>query len=207
MDSQEGRARLVELARPLLERLPAGVLRQMMFSHLETRVGLGSGSLTRHQGGKRENYRPNPTPAQEYQKTRPTPLRMAIALLLDNPQLAEVADTVADDWMAWNSPGIPLLCQLLEIIRSQPTLNKAALLERWRDQPEFAPLNKLASYRFDFPGLDPKTEMKDALQKLNRQYRQRSIPDTGNLKPSELSEEALAQLKRRFPGSQNPQDN
>jgi hypothetical protein len=77
-------------------------------------------------------------------------------------------------------------------------------LERWRDQPEFAPLNKLAGYRFDFPGLDPEAEMKDALQKLNRQYRQRSVPDTGNLKPSELSEEALAQLKQRFPGSPDP---
>jgi hypothetical protein len=77
-------------------------------------------------------------------------------------------------------------------------------LERWRDQPEFEALNKLASYRFDFPGLDPATELQDALQKLNRQYRQRSLPDTGNLKPSELSEEALAQLKQRFPGSRDP---
>ena len=207
MGSQEGRARLVELARPLLEKLPSGVLREMMFGHLESRVGLGRGSLTRHQTEKREGSGPNPTQGREYQKTRPTPLRTAIALLLDNPRLAAVADTVADDWMAWNAPGIPLLCQLLEIIRSQPTLNKAALLERWRDLPEFVHLNRLASYRFDFPGLDPTTELKHALQKLNRQYRQRSIPDTGNLKPSELSEEALAQLKQRFPGSPNPKEN
>jgi DNA primase len=201
MDSQEGRARLVELAKPLLEKLPAGVLRQMMFSHLESRVGLGNGSLRGRHTSQDKGNKPTATLGRDYQKPRPTPIRMAIALLLDNPRLVAVADRVEDDWMAWNAPGIPLLCQLLEIIRSQPTLNKAALLERWRDQPEFAPLNKLASYRFDFPGLDPEAELKDALQKLNRQYRQRSVPDTGNLKPSELSEEALAQLKQRFPGS------
>jgi DNA primase len=204
MDSQEGRARLVELAKPRLEQLPAGVLRQMMFSHLESRVGLGNGSLAGRHVSQGKGKMPNAKPGKDYQKPRPTPIRTAIALLLDNPRLASVADRVEDDWMAWNAPGISLLCQLLEIIRSQPTLNKAALLERWRDQPEFAPLNKLAGYRFDFPGLDPEAEMKDALQKLNRQYRQRSIPDTGNLKPSELSEEALAQLKQRFPGSPDP---
>jgi DNA primase len=204
MDSQEGRARLAELARPLLEKLPAGVFRQMMFRHLESRVGLTAGSLTKpHHSQSKDKYAKS-TLARDYQKPRPTPIRMAIALLLDNPGLAAVADRVADDWMAWNAPGISLLCQLLEIIRSQPTLNKAALLERWRDQPEFEALNKLASYRFDFPGLDPATELQDALQKLNRQYRQRSLPDTGNLKPSELSEEALAQLKQRFPGSRDP---
>jgi hypothetical protein len=65
-------------------------------------------------------------------------------------------------------------------------------------------LNKLASYRFDFPDLDPEAELKGALKKLNRQYMQRSIPLAGNLKPSELSEDTLAQLKRIFPGSRKP---
>jgi len=203
-DSQEGVARLVELANPLLQKLPAGVLRQMMFRHLEARTGLDPGSLAGRRSAPSVPGGRNPTRGQEYQKPRPTPIRTAIALLLDNPRLAAVADSVEDDWTAWNIPGIPLLRQLLEIIRSQPTLNKAALLERWRNRPEFVPLNKLASYRFDIPGLDPEAEFKAALQKLNQQYRQRSVPATGNLKPSELSEEALARLKQRFPGSPNP---
>jgi DNA primase len=204
MDSQEGVARLVELANPLLQKLPTGVLRKMMFRHLEARTGLDPGSLAWRRSAPSVPGGRNPTGGQEYQKPRPTPIRTAIALLLDNPRLAAVADSVEDDWTAWNIPGIPLLRQLLEIIRSQPTLNKAALLERWRNRPEFVPLNKLASYRFDIPGLDPEAEFKAALQKLNQQYRQRSVPATGNLKPSELSEEALARLKQRFPGSPNP---
>jgi DNA primase len=126
---------------------------------------------------------------------------MAIALLLDNPQLVSVADEIEDHWKHWQAPGIPLLQQLLEIIRSHPTLNKAGLLECWRDQPEFVHLQKLASYRFDFPGLDPAAELKDALKKLNRQFRQQRIPLAGNLKPSQLSQEALTKLRQRFPGS------
>jgi DNA primase len=206
MDSQEGRAHLVELAKPLLNKLPSGLLRHMLFRHLESRVGLSSGSLTSGRQTFRARHTTGTSVAgQVYQQPRPTPIRMAIALLLDNPQLADVADTVDDAWKAWNAPGIELLRQLLEIIHSQPTLNKAALVERWRDQAEFVHLCKLARYRFDYPGLDPAAELKDALKKLNRQYLQHSIPPTGNLKPSELSDEALAQLKQRFPGSSNPE--
>ncbi len=134
MDSQEGRARLVEMAKPLLEKLPTGVFRQMMFQDLEQRVGLAYGSLAGHSANAAKADLRAAVPGQAFQQARPTPIRMAIALLLDNPRLVEVADTVEDDWKAWNTPGIPLLRQLLEIIHSQPTLNKAALLERWRDQ-------------------------------------------------------------------------
>lgn len=204
MDSREGRARLVEMAKPLLEKLPTGVFRQMMFQHLEKRVGLAADSLAGHPTVTGKTGHRTAIPGQEFRQTRPTPIRMAIALLLDNPRLAEVVDAVEDDWKAWDTPGIPLLRQLLEIIHSQPTLNKAALLERWRDLPDFVHLNKLASYRFDFPDLDPEAELKGALKKLNRQYMQRSIPLAGNLKPSELSEDTLAQLKRIFPGSRKP---
>jgi DNA primase len=93
------------------------------------------------------------------------------------------------------------LSQLLEIIRSYPTLNKAALLERWRDSEHFTHLNKLAQYSFDLPEMNQETELRDALVKLNSQFRKESRPLPGNLKPSELSESEREALKRRYPGS------
>ncbi|MES9970978.1 MAG: DNA primase [Candidatus Thiodiazotropha sp.] len=200
MESIDGRAKLAQLASPLLEKLPSGVFRRMMFQHLEELVGLKGGHLDK---GGRQN-----SPAvhrqdmgQTNKQQRPTPIRMAIALLLDSPHLFSIADSVENEWQKWDAPGISILIQLLEIIRTQPTLNKAALLERWRDTEHFNHLNKLANYRFDLPDMDQETELRDALLKLNEQYRKNSRPQPGNLRPSELSDDLLNELKRRYPGT------
>jgi DNA primase len=45
MESIDGRARLAQLATPLLEKLPSGVFRRMMFQHLEELVGIRDAHL------------------------------------------------------------------------------------------------------------------------------------------------------------------
>ncbi len=205
METIDGRAHLAELAKPLLERLPSGLFRRMMFQHLETLIGIREGRLdsARSQPG---NVKQPAVSSSAFKSQRPTPIRLAIALLLDNPHLVTIAETVDDRWKQWDTTGIRILAQLLEIIRSQPTLNKAALLERWRDSEHFAHLSKLAQYRFDLPEMDQETELRDALIKLNSQYLKERRPLPGNLKPSELSETELEALKRRYPGSASGDD-
>ncbi|MEW8027331.1 MAG: DNA primase, partial [Candidatus Thiodiazotropha sp.] len=131
MESIDGRAKLAQLASPLLEKLPSGVFRRMMFQHLEELLGIRDGHLDK--GGRQNSQNRHRSAAPVEKQQRPTPIRMAIALLLDSPHLYAIADSVENDWQQWDAPGISILKQLLEIIRSQPTLNKAALLERWRD--------------------------------------------------------------------------
>ncbi|MEJ2460648.1 MAG: DNA primase [Candidatus Thiodiazotropha sp.] len=200
METIDGRAHLAELAKPHLERLPKGLFRRMMYQHLERLVGIRNGHLDRS-GAKRGKAR---RPADNNLVF--TPIRRTIALLLDNPQLAPVAAEIDDIWRAWDTIGTRILVQLLETIQSQPNLNKAALLERWRDSEHFAHLNKLARYSFDLPEMDQETELRDALIKVNSQYLKESRPLPGNLKPSELSEDELEALKRRYPGSRNGDD-
>jgi DNA primase len=199
MDSIDGRAKLAQLATPLLEKLPSGVFRRMMFQHLEALVGIRDGHLDKGDQKASQNRHRGTKHAEKQQ--RPTPIRMTIALLLDSPHLYTIADSVENDWQKWDAPGIDILKQLLEIIRSQPTLNKAALLERWRDTEHFNHLNKLANYRFDLPDMDLEAELRDALRKLNAQFQKTSRPQPGNLRPSELSDELLNELKRRYPGT------
>ncbi|MES9826857.1 MAG: DNA primase [Candidatus Thiodiazotropha sp.] len=199
MESIDGRAKLAQLASPLLEKLPSGVFRRMMFQHLEEVVGIRDGHLDKGGRQKGRNRQRSAVPSEKQQ--RPTPIRMAIALLLDCPHLYTIADSVEKDWQKWDAPGISILKQLLEIIRSQPTLNKAALLERWRDTEHFNHLNKLANYRFDLPGMDQEAELRDALLKLNAQFHKNSRPQPGNLRPSELSDDLLNELKRCYPGT------
>lgn len=199
MESIDGRAKLAQLASPLLEKLPSGVFRRMMFQHLEEVVGIRDGHLDKGVRQKGQNRQRSVVPSEKQQ--RPTPIRMAIALLLDRPHLYTIADSVEKDWQKWDAPGISILKQLLEIIRSQPTLNKAALLERWRDTEHFNHLNKLANYGFDLPGMDQEAELRDAFLKLNAQFHKNSRPQPGNLRPSELSDDLLNELKRRYPGT------
>ncbi len=200
METIDGRAHLAELAKPLLERLPSGLFRRMMYQHLEQLVGIRDRQLERAGGAPGKPTQPavsNPA----FRSQRPTPIRLAIALLLDNPHLIDVVEEVDDSWQAWDTTGTRILSQLIEIIRTQPTLKKAALLERWRDSEHFAHLNKLAQYTFDLPEMDQGTELRDALVKLNSQFLKETRPLPGNLKPSELSESELEALKRRYPGS------
>jgi len=198
LETIDGRAHLAELAKPYLERLPPGLFRRMMYQRLEELVGLKGAHLdpgtSKPAGGKRA-----PPAGRGFTAQQPTPIRTAIALLLDNPRLLETAERVDDSWKRWPAPGIGILAELLEIIRSQPTLNKAALLERWRSSEHFAHLNKLAAY--SFPEMDQETELRDALLKLNSQFHKANLPRPGNLKPSELSDDVLDELKRRYPGS------
>ncbi|MCU7905959.1 MAG: DNA primase [Candidatus Thiodiazotropha sp. (ex Epidulcina cf. delphinae)] len=203
METIDGRAKLAQLARPHLEKLPSGVFRRMLFQHLQELVGIKGGHLdTGNRGGI--GTKRSLANRQTLNNQRPTPVRIAIALLLDAPHLVAVADSVTDDWRKWDAPGIKILNRLLEIIRSQPTLNKAALLERWRESEHFSHLNKLANY--DLPDMDQEAELRDALLKLNQQFHKQTRPQPGNLRPSELSEELLDELKRRYPGSTGQDD-
>ncbi|MEJ2609388.1 MAG: DNA primase [Candidatus Thiodiazotropha sp.] len=202
MESIDGRAKLAQLAKPHLEKLPKGVFRQMMFQRLEEVVGIKGGQLDALTPSARPNRHQRPLQTQQNTQA-PSPIRTAIALLLDRPHLYSVAEQIDNDWQAWDNPGTKILTQLLEIIRVQPTLNKAVLLERLRDTEHFSHLNKLtqANYQFDLPGMDLESEFRDALCKLNKQFHKQTRPQPGNLRPSELSEELLNELKRRYPGT------
>jgi len=197
MDSIDGRAHLVELAKPLLEKLPAGVFRQMMFQHLEELAVIKPGSLNPAKPASRQTGRPG----KEYKKPRPSPVRMAIALLLEYPALASHEDQLSQEWKYWDAPGIPLLSQILELCQSQPTLTGTALLERFRDSDAYPALLKLRSKYCHFPEeMDFDSEFIGALSRINQQYHKEITPLPRNAPLSELSDE-LAMLKRRFPGS------
>ena len=142
MRSPEGRARLLELAQPLLSRIPPGAYRMMLTEQLAglsrlppatVRSLLGSAPARRHAG-----QRPAAAPA------RRTPVRVAISLLLNDPALAERVDDPAR--LAGDAvPGQSLLRELIETIKENPHITVSALLERWRDRPEGAHLMQLAA--------------------------------------------------------------
>ena len=99
-----------------------------------------------------------------------TPLRKAIALLLYRPELAQQA---ADDELALRDDGesgVKLLANLIAVLRANPQLTTAALLERYRDTREGAILERLAAWEPGVPEQDYRFEEEfgDILASLGR---------------------------------------
>jgi DNA primase len=143
----DGRARLAELARPLLAKLPQGVLRQMMVQRLAEFSGIGVEKLLELVVGKTSPpaTRNAPAPSKAQLRKPPSPVRTAIALLLHQPGLARaVGDT--SDLAALDLPGMPLLLSLLDLLKCQPGLTTGALIERFRDSEYRVAIERLLEW-------------------------------------------------------------
>ena len=177
LQTVDGRARLGELARPLIERIPPGIYRELLADELAklvrldpARMGIdfrepedsGSAadrSLTRRT--VRTDGRPG-TPRRNL-------VRQSIHLLVHYPQ---IADKVVDaaGLASVDKPGIPLLVELLRELREQPCASTGALLERWRDRPDVEHLAKLAMIECLIPdAAGAGRELTDAVHQLARE--------------------------------------
>jgi DNA primase len=159
MQSIDGRARLVELARPALAKIPEGVFREMMFEKLERlaqhRVRPGAASPDR----KRRDR-----PAAAKAEHKRTPMRLALAHLVQRPSLAASVDP--DRFEGNGLPGIDILLELVEFCQARPHMSTAQLLELWRAHSAFAHLQTLATW--NLPGTEEKhaKELLDTLTGL-----------------------------------------
>lgn len=135
-----GRARLAELARPLLEKLPDGHFRDLMAERLQQDAKLPRNRLQLTESS------PVPDIAAQRARLIRTPLRKAIALLLYDPELAQTVPVIDPVLRQWREPGVRLLVELLDLLHGQPQLCAAAVLERYRDTNEGAILERLAQW-------------------------------------------------------------
>jgi DNA primase len=200
--SLDGRARLGSRVTPLLASLPPGLLRDLLRDRLTRLVGValppldtgtrrrppGAGAASRRQAGANRGRRP-----------ATSPLRLAVALLIQHPGLSSALDGLGQDWHHLDNPGIRLLEGVIAILASQPGLTSAALLERWRDEDDFKILMQLSDPRLlahiPTEGLEP--ELTGAIQRLNQEA---LTTRSGNLfnraSPGDWTEEEKAALRQ-----------
>ena len=133
MGRMEGRARLSDLAKPLLSTMPVGALKAMLFDRLSTLCG-----VTIHPDGTEESSIPR-SPVTEQARRFETgsqgqlPLvAQAVSLLLQHPDLAAKSpNTSALDELQME--GVDILVEMLDLCREDPDQTTARLLERFRD--------------------------------------------------------------------------
>lgn len=171
MSSMDGRARMVENARPYLRHIPAGVYRDMLEQGLAERAQTSTSVLHKHLEKPTENK----TKAQQKSSTTSTsfsPVRMAITILVQHPSLhSEVKEF--DKLALLSKPGASILLELLETLHAQPHLNTAALLERSRDTEYASHLQKLAMQSLGFEA----EALKHELIGLVKQLQQEAVAD------------------------------
>jgi len=202
LDSVEGRARLAELARPLVARLPQGVYRELVVEALGDRIGLSTEKLERllragdGGNGPRRDERPLSRIRRVGSHGGPSVIRRAITLLLNLPAAGLNLDSekLADV----QRPGAELLIRLIETIQAEPNITTAGLLERFRHDDEGRHLGKLAAV--EIPGedeFDAAAELDQCLDQLKLAARKERIDFLiKKQRDSSLSADEIAELRQ-----------
>ncbi len=194
MKSMDGRARLVELARPLMDKIPGGVFHDMMRGRLET--------LAQHRISEPVGARPGPgkrphTAGKPVQQR--TPMRMALAHLVQNPSLALNVNSL-EAFEGCDLAGFDIYRELVDFCGKSPNMTTAQLLELWRDHPAQSHLNLLATW--SIPGEESRLaqEFMDAVTGLELQWTDTQIarmPKIVDLGMEERKKLLLLQQRRQ----------
>jgi DNA primase len=174
MQTVDGRARLAELARPLVNRIPAGVYRELLVDSLAVAVGLTAPKLEKMiAGGAKQTrgvealHRPGTGKARRMPSGagKPSVVRHAITIILNHPEAGR--DLKVDKLDGVNRPGTDLLQALIETVRTEPNITTAGLLERWRHDEQGRHLGKLAAAEVPVDeDFDPSAELGECLEQL-----------------------------------------
>ncbi len=138
----DGRARLVELARPHLSKVAPGALQQLMQDRLSELSRFDPEKLSKLVGTPQAPVR-RPFAGTAGPKEPPSVMRLAIAMLVQHPSLAA---SVPPDWQLEYAdlPGAALLQDVLTLLRSTPGMNTARVIEHFHGSEHEPALARLA---------------------------------------------------------------
>ena len=167
--SLAGKSQLVFAAKPYLLKMTAGPYKHLMVEELAR--------LTRIEGHRINQLLDEKTveKTQAPPESIPrTPLRVATALLLQNPELyAQCSEQAVPQRL--NEQRQEVLQTLMYRIADNPTMNTASLVESWRDTPLFESMNKLAAWDHQVPDDALASEFTDILLFLFKQNHENEI--------------------------------
>ena len=139
MNSLEGKSKVVDLFQPYLNKMPDSTLKDAILTELANKFARGS---EKRLGELRKRNAQANQAVKKAGQTRITPVRLAIALLLEHPHIVDALPDV-NILQKLNMPGIPLLNQLLMLCKQNPAINSAQLVEHYREKEEGKQLTKL----------------------------------------------------------------
>ncbi|HEX4052050.1 MAG TPA: DNA primase [Steroidobacteraceae bacterium] len=153
----DGKARFIALARPLLEKLEAGVYRELLLERIAAALQVPAPRLQRWltgapvtsdaMGAAQHNASDTRSPRRRAPGAgRGNLVTQAVTLLLHFPQAATLLSVEQRQALEHlDQPAGAVLRELLTQQSAQPAASLAQTLERWRERPEYPRLCELAA--------------------------------------------------------------
>lgn len=203
LDRMDGRARLVELAKPLIQKIPEGVFREMLLEMLENQAGLGKDKLSKSLNLDKKPPTVRGRPAGGRSTTQKLVredslqglVREAISMLLHEPQLAPSAgDYELLDALDWK--GLDLLREMLVLATKEPELNMARMLARYQESEYFPHLQKLAGRKPLLEEADKQADFSGIFDQMRLQAARTRVQVLHNLTAEQRTEQDNKELKK-----------
>ncbi|NOU14571.1 MAG: DNA primase [Methylococcaceae bacterium] len=168
LTEMESRANLVARAKPYLDKLPDGIFKGMMFGKLKELSNVVGLSVDKSPGFKGPLTKAS---KQIRGVVRLSTTRVALALLVQNPRLAELVVQREIDWSGIDFPGIDVFKSVLQVIEINKPANAAVMLELYRGSEDEKMINALACLELLVPEEGVESEFCGALDRLMHQAR------------------------------------
>ncbi|MBV7387223.1 DNA primase [Pasteurellaceae bacterium TAE3-ERU1] len=143
LSSKEGKTKLATLCQPMLQKIPGKVLQSQVLDMLGSKMGVFNPDqlrelmLSQNQSAVEPSYR--------QAEVKRSPIRLVIALLLQNPRLIAFVPDI-EPFKALDDTGAQLLYQLAALCQQHLGLTTGQILEHWRGKEHHKALEILAMW-------------------------------------------------------------
>ena len=149
INTREGKAQFANKANKLIQKMHNSLFKDLLIEELSSIVGLSQQHLESkisaeksRQPAVANTVKPEAKPARG-QQVENNRTRLAVALLVQNPQLA-IKQPIPESFRLSSNKGLVLLFELQQVIAQNPEISSAALIERFRDTVHENALNLLS---------------------------------------------------------------
>ena len=160
----DARAKLIEKFKPIFAKLPQGALRVLMIKHLSSMTELDVRHLE-------TTYAVASRPSAKHQRSVPKgPIAIdlptkALAVLIQNPQLAVLIDCV-EELASAKVASMRLLGEISEVLEDVPELTTAGLVERFRGSESHDRFSELVSFDHRISDANLESEFRGIISKI-----------------------------------------
>lgn len=198
--TRESRANFLDMILPYLDKMPRSGLHRLLLKDVASIAKIDIDSIDKllqdYQRGGPARQKRYHTPVQ---KEKTNLVSKVISYILSKPQMVQSVENTAE-LSGIPVPGVDFLIDLIDLIHSNSGINCAGILERWRDSRYEQRLKEIvsASDLLREEPFDLELQFLDALDKLKAIKARQSIQEIARKPPSQLSDEAKKQLRRRY---------
>lgn len=161
VNSMEEKVALLDKLQPYIAKLPDSILKNSIIDEMSAHFGVTSEKRLL----ELQKLNASPSKSIARKNTKITPVRLAIALLLEHPHIVKELEDISV-LEPLDVPGIDLLMQLLQLCQEKPDIKTAQLLEYFRDTAQGRQLAKLMCWEHHVSADAAADVFLDSIEKL-----------------------------------------